>query len=194
MGQGIPIVYYGSEQGFSGGSDPGCREALWPTGFDRSGDLYGFIATLGKVRRQQAVWQQGQTQRYADDNFYAFTRGDTFVALTNVGSGGSDVTRTITYHPYKDGTKLCSLVGSGVCVTVRAGSAAPSSVPTTPLLALTVARPLITCSARLRAIRLIPPPQVSGGSFQITLSKGMPDVLAPSPADALSLRGVAASA
>ena len=27
--RGIPIVYYGDEQGFSGGSDPGCREVLW---------------------------------------------------------------------------------------------------------------------------------------------------------------------
>ncbi len=50
-----------------------------------------------------------QVQRYSDDSFYAFTRGTTFVALTNVGSNGSSQQRTITYHPYADGTKLCNL-------------------------------------------------------------------------------------
>ncbi|KIM23256.1 glycoside hydrolase family 13 protein [Serendipita vermifera MAFF 305830] len=33
MSDGIPIVYYGLEQGFSGGSDPANREALWPSGY-----------------------------------------------------------------------------------------------------------------------------------------------------------------
>lgn len=28
--QGIPIVYYGTEQGYSGGNDPANRESLWP--------------------------------------------------------------------------------------------------------------------------------------------------------------------
>lgn len=27
--KGIPFFYYGDEQGFAGGSDPGCREPLW---------------------------------------------------------------------------------------------------------------------------------------------------------------------
>ena len=48
-------------------------------------------------------------QRYADDTFYAFTRGTVFIATTNVGSKGSPQERTITYHPYSNGTKLCNL-------------------------------------------------------------------------------------
>jgi hypothetical protein len=60
-------------------------------------------------RKAGALWAQPQVQRYADDTFYAFTRGTTFVATTNVGSNGPTVTRTITYHPYADGTKLCNL-------------------------------------------------------------------------------------
>lgn len=120
MGQGVPIIYYGTEQGFSGGKDPQCREALWPTDFDETSSLYAFIAEVNKQRQQQQVWKEGQTQRYADDNFYAFTRGDTFVALTNVGSQGQQVTRKITYHPYAEGTTLCSTFNPSTCVTVRA--------------------------------------------------------------------------
>jgi len=47
-----------------------------------------------------------QVERYCDDTFFAFTRGKALVALTNVGSTGGDVKRTITYHPYSDGTKV----------------------------------------------------------------------------------------
>lgn len=53
-----------------------------------------------------------QVQRYADDSFYAFTRGNVFVATTNVGSSGQQVVRTITYHPYREGARLCNM-----CVT-----------------------------------------------------------------------------
>lgn len=33
MSDGIPIVYQGQEQHFAGGDDPGCREALWSSGY-----------------------------------------------------------------------------------------------------------------------------------------------------------------
>mmetsp|Transcript_8082 Transcript_8082/g.25367 ORF Transcript_8082/g.25367 Transcript_8082/m.25367 type:complete len:483 (+) Transcript_8082:2-1450(+) len=120
--QGIPVVYYGSEAGFSGGNDPANRESLWSAGFDTSGDLFKFIAKAIALRKQQRVWEEGQVQRYADDNFYAFTRGQLFVATTNVGSHGSDVSRPITYHPYAEGTKLCELLRDpSDCVTVSGG-------------------------------------------------------------------------
>lgn len=48
-------------------------------------------------------------RRYADDTFYAFTRGSTFVALTNGGSKQPQISRNITYHPYSNGQKLCNL-------------------------------------------------------------------------------------
>lgn len=38
--QGIPIVYYGSEQGFHGSNDPANREALWTTKMDTTNPLY----------------------------------------------------------------------------------------------------------------------------------------------------------
>jgi len=48
--QGIPITYYGSEQGFAGGADPENRETLW-TNFNTNSDLYRFIAAINKVRK-----------------------------------------------------------------------------------------------------------------------------------------------
>ena len=43
-----------------------------------------------------------QIQRYCDDTFYAWTRGNLFVATSNIGSG-QQTSRTITYQPYSNG-------------------------------------------------------------------------------------------
>ena len=44
LADGVPIIYEGQEQHFSGGNDPGNREAVWPTGYSTSAPLHGFIA------------------------------------------------------------------------------------------------------------------------------------------------------
>lgn len=49
------------------------------------------------------LYNAQQIERYVDDQFFAFSRGNVLVATTNIGSGQS-FTRTITYHPYSDGT------------------------------------------------------------------------------------------
>lgn len=107
--QGIPIIYYGTEQGFKGSKDPYNRESLWPH-YDTTNTLYTSIATMAKFRIKlgSALYNSPQVQRYVDDQFFAFTRGKVFVATSNIGSGQS-MTRTITYHPYSDGiSKSCT--------------------------------------------------------------------------------------
>jgi alpha-amylase len=120
MSTGIPIVYYGTEQGFSGAIDPNNREPLWPTGFSTNAPLYQFIKQVVGWRKQYQVWLNDQVERFVDDNFYAFTRGQLFIATTNVGSQGNQITRQITYHPYSVGTRLCNLFWAGDCVSVTA--------------------------------------------------------------------------
>lgn len=114
---GIPIVYYGSEQGYHGGADPANRESLWPN-YDTSSELYGFIGTLVKTRKSYKVSSEIQVQRYAADNFYSFSRGSVLVCLTN--TGGSSVSVGITYLPstYTEGTTVCNVLDASDCVTV----------------------------------------------------------------------------
>jgi len=122
MSTGIPIIYYGTEQGFYGGNDPDNREDLWPTGYNTNTPLYNFISTVVAYRKKAQVWNYPQVQRYADDSFYAFTRGNTFVATTNAGSNSGGTQRTITYHPYANGQKLCNLFYPTTdCVVVANG-------------------------------------------------------------------------
>lgn len=50
LSDGIPIIYAGQEQHYSGGNDPGNREATWLSGYDISAELYKFIASINAIR------------------------------------------------------------------------------------------------------------------------------------------------
>jgi alpha-amylase len=86
---------------------------------DRNSDMYKYIRTLVTFRINQSLWTKPQVQRYSDDNFYAFTRGNILALFTNTDNF---LQRTITYHSFSEGTKLCNILDmSGDCVYVRNG-------------------------------------------------------------------------
>ena len=65
---GIPCLYYGTEQGFRGGNDPANREPLWPSGFDTSGTLFQHVSRLNALRRELAPLRRGDfTLRWVTD-------------------------------------------------------------------------------------------------------------------------------
>jgi len=115
--QGIPIIYYGTEQLFNGGNDPNNREVLWTSKYNKNADMYGFLADVISVRKQMSVWDSPQVERYKAGNFYAYTRGNTLICLTNQPQGS--VSYTITYHPYNNGQRLCNFLSNGDCLTVN---------------------------------------------------------------------------
>lgn len=47
---GIPIIYYGQEQQFSGGDIPYDREPFWPSQYDTDSTLYKFIGVINAIR------------------------------------------------------------------------------------------------------------------------------------------------
>ena len=69
------------------------------------------------------MWTQPHVERWCDDSFYAFTRGDVLVAITNNDQGTQR--RDITYHPYKPGQKICNQLFAGDCVVVTADNKIP---------------------------------------------------------------------
>lgn len=74
------------------------------------------VSNLNQLRSSNKIWSLPQIQRYADDQFYAFTRGDLFFAFTNKDDNFS---RNITYHPYTSGTRLCNIFDKNDNVTVN---------------------------------------------------------------------------
>ena len=115
--EGVPVFYYGGEQYYAGGADPGNREPLWDN-YNTNSELYKILGKVHALRKQVSIWNLPIVQRYADNNFYAFTRGNVLVCCTNTNG----VSRTITYHDFKEGDKLCNILYYGDCVSVSGGS------------------------------------------------------------------------
>ncbi len=100
---GIPCVYYGTEQGFAGGEDPSNREDLSSSGFRADAPLYGWIAQLAALRKELEPLRRGELQfRWstehvggeADAGVIAFERvaGTERVLVAINTSGGDRVT------------------------------------------------------------------------------------------------------
>jgi len=102
---GIPIFYYGTEQGLDGhdntfsdlwgnctskgGTDPCNRQALWPFGYNRNAPIYQFIKKLNLFRKQSQITKYPLVQISAGDTYYAYVRGSALVITTNVGNATS---------------------------------------------------------------------------------------------------------
>ncbi len=80
---GIPCVYYGTEQELAGGNDPANREDLWNTGYDTGKGTYRWIQRLTAIRRsypaltrgdQKVVWASTRTGDEPDAGVFAFER------------------------------------------------------------------------------------------------------------------------
>ncbi|HEY5242592.1 MAG TPA: alpha-amylase family glycosyl hydrolase [Polyangiaceae bacterium] len=59
---GIPNLYYGTEQEFSGGNDPANREVLWTSGMPTDGDTFAHIANLARLRKAYVALRRGDTK------------------------------------------------------------------------------------------------------------------------------------
>jgi len=85
-GDGIPIIYQGTELGFTGGSDPENRESMWPH-FSTGGEIYQFISLSLDYRRRylDAVAGDKQNDILVDPKTYIFEKGDfeVIVAITS---------------------------------------------------------------------------------------------------------------
>ena len=115
--EGVPVFYYAGEQYYAGGADPNNREPLWDN-YNTNSDLYKILTKVHALRKQVNIWNLEIIQRYADDNFYAFTRGNVLACFTNTNG----IQRSITYHSFNEGDKLCNILSDNDCVSVSGGS------------------------------------------------------------------------
>ena len=58
---GIPCVYYGTEQDYEGGNDPSNREPLWWSGYRTDGETFRWIRQLIDLRKQNPALRRGET-------------------------------------------------------------------------------------------------------------------------------------
>ncbi|ESZ94176.1 alpha-amylase [Sclerotinia borealis F-4128] len=154
---GIPVVYYGAEQGFDGGGDPQNRGALWlnPGGYDKTSTLYQLIKTLNTARNAvnnymistnysnwSPYWAYKSSVIYKADDILVFRKGlvhSVVTAITNVGTEGA------TVGPYYIGDNGADTKFSEGNLLIE----------------------ILSCNSTVAGI---------GGTFTITLTKGEPQV------------------
>ncbi|MFO0618319.1 MAG: alpha-amylase family glycosyl hydrolase [Polyangiaceae bacterium] len=137
--QGIPCVYYGTEQEFSGGNDPANREDLWPTGFPEDGPTFTFIQKLAEIRRGseairkgdvKIVWSTDRTGDAEDAGVFAFERaggdaGGDYALIVFNANATKESAPTFMGTPMTvsapEGTTLTDALGSGKSFKVGPG-------------------------------------------------------------------------
>jgi len=113
MSDGIPIVYYGQEQGFSGSGDPFNREPLWASGYAKT-PAYNFIATLNQFRNflnSTGDWLHEDTQILTLSPYgIAIMKGSVISILTNIGSPPQNGTSISVYTPWNPSTATTNIL------------------------------------------------------------------------------------
>jgi len=149
---GIPCIYYGTEQDFAGGNDPSNREDLWLSGYNVAGETFKRIARLNKIRKAAPALRQGDmafthtTDHVGDESdagILAFERktpkGDYALVIINTAKkasitefGGAAMKVTAP-----DGTELVDVLpeSGGQSVTVSGGTV-KANVPGTSAMIL----------------------------------------------------------
>lgn len=118
---GIPCIYYGTEQELDGGNDPANREDLWNTGYATDTPTFQWIKKLTELRKQHpalrrgdlnVVWSTDHTGEEEDAGIFAFERAG--------GDAGDDYALVVfnTHHTKTSSTK----VDGSVMTTSLAGA------------------------------------------------------------------------
>lgn len=117
LSRGIPILYYGTEQGYAGGADPANREDLWRSSFSTTTNLYQSIAKLTAARKAAGgLAGNDHTHLYVADTAYAWSRagGNLIVLTTNAGSSSN---AQHCFNTQKANGQWTNVYGNGATVT-----------------------------------------------------------------------------
>ncbi|KAL1969253.1 hypothetical protein VTN77DRAFT_9445 [Rasamsonia byssochlamydoides] len=135
LSDGIPIIYAGQEQHYSGGNDPANREATWLSGYNTSAELYQFIASANAIRAHAISKDSGYLTyknwpTYQDSSTIAMRKGSDgshlITVLSNLGSSGRSYTLSLGGTGYSPGEQLTELLS---CTPVTVDSSGNVPVP-----------------------------------------------------------------
>ncbi|EAQ92507.1 hypothetical protein CHGG_00742 [Chaetomium globosum CBS 148.51] len=138
--KGIPIIYQGQEQHYSGSGTPQNREALWSSGYSETAELYTWIAKLNQIRSQAISQDDGYLSYksnpiYSDSHTIAMRKGQPGAQVvgvfTNVGTFSSaEATLPSSATGFEAGQALVDVMGctehttdsgGGIAVTLASG-------------------------------------------------------------------------
>ncbi|KAJ6505398.1 GH13 alpha-amylase precursor [Mycena sanguinolenta] len=129
VGDGMPVLYYGQEQGYEGGADPANREALWLSAYPNTKPGVAMVKTLNVVRKQAIKANESflsTPARYipqADSRTLMLAKPPLLTLLTNVGTNESTAQPawSIPAGLYKPGTTLVDVLECRAVVVAGGG-------------------------------------------------------------------------
>ncbi|PQE04128.1 hypothetical protein CJF31_00003239 [Rutstroemia sp. NJR-2017a BVV2] len=133
LADGIPIVYQGQEQHFSGSGVPTNREAVWLSSYSTSSTYYSLIASLNQIRNQ-AIYKDATYLTYkaypvySDSHVIAMRKGFTNYQIigvfNNMGASGSTYTLTLTSAEtgFTAGMQVVEVLSCGTATTDGSGN------------------------------------------------------------------------
>ncbi|GAB1519184.1 alpha-amylase [Rhizoctonia solani] len=120
---GIPILYYGQEQGYTGGLEPASREALWFTSYQtQNKPLVDHVVKLNAARKASIAGDSkflSTQMKVVANNTHniAVQKGKLLTALTNVGSQGAAEKFELTGTGYSANEQLVDVLS---CTNITA--------------------------------------------------------------------------
>lgn len=151
---GLPVLYYGTEQGFDGGNDPTNREPLWTSGFATDGALFDWISALTALRADQEALRRGETSvLWASDSAAGETDAGLFVyqrlagletVVVALNTRPDQTSRTekdgvAMSVPYAPGTRLSAIFPPGVAQSYTVGADGLVAIELPPLQGVVLA-------------------------------------------------------
>jgi len=133
---GIPILYYGQEQGYTGSSDPANREALWLSGYGEDKDLVKHVSALNAARKAAAATDSKfistpMTFPNTSETTMAVSKPGLLALFTNVGSSGS-ATWTVSKSGFSPNTELTEVLSCTKVTTDANGGVSAVAVSGLP--------------------------------------------------------------
>jgi glycosidase len=128
---GIPCLYYGTEQEFHGGNDPDNREDMV---FDETNGTFQWIQQLIAVRKQHVALRHGQVVMRATSDtgagLLAYERVDPSErVLVVLNTADADLAATTVPTGFATGTTLHDALDASVTYTVGAGGTISVTLP-----------------------------------------------------------------
>lgn len=135
LADGIPIIYQGQEQHYSGAEDPDNREAVWLSGYNTDAELYTFTAAVNAIRNQAIADDADYLTYqnwviYSDTTTIAMRKGNdgyqVITVLSNKGASGDAYTLNLSNTGWTSGTEVVEVL---TCSSVTVTSSATVTVP-----------------------------------------------------------------
>ncbi|KAF4550375.1 Alpha-amylase A type-3-like protein [Elsinoe fawcettii] len=124
LGDGVPIVYQGQEQGFaaagegSNGNEPWNREALWGSGYDLGNELAVVVRGVNAIRAKVGgddvgFWEERTRVVSSDEHSIVLRRGRVVSVLTNAGQVAGQSSLLVQDSGFEVGSTVVDVLGCG---------------------------------------------------------------------------------